>query len=298
MRLRHIEVFHAVYVTGSITNAANFLHVSQPSVSKVLAHAELQLGFALFQRIKGRLSPTVEAQQLFGEVDKVYKQIRSVRNSVENLKKGKTGCINVGLTPALGFDILPKAVAQYKDNHPGVKINILTIHNNEVLQGLLEHTIDFALMFSPPSLPGVEQQFICESQLVMMYPNQYFPTQPKKITLNQLEGHEVIGIWDSGPLGDLIWHRLAEDNVPINTNIKVKTYFLAARLVAQNIGICIIDEFSARGNISDNVSIATIEPTLSFKLKALYLDNHKPSQIATGLLDTIESVANSIRLKT
>lgn len=47
MRLRHIEIFHAIYTTGSITNAAKLLYVSQPSVSKVLAHAELQLGFQL-----------------------------------------------------------------------------------------------------------------------------------------------------------------------------------------------------------------------------------------------------------
>ena len=37
MRLRHIEIFHAIYTTGSITNAAKILHVSQPSVSKVLS---------------------------------------------------------------------------------------------------------------------------------------------------------------------------------------------------------------------------------------------------------------------
>ena len=53
MRLRHIEIFHAIYTTGSITNAAKLLHVSQPSVSKVLSHAEYQLGFKLFERIKG-----------------------------------------------------------------------------------------------------------------------------------------------------------------------------------------------------------------------------------------------------
>ena len=45
MRLRHIEVFHAVYNCGSITGAAKLLNVSQPSISKVLAHAEQQLGF-------------------------------------------------------------------------------------------------------------------------------------------------------------------------------------------------------------------------------------------------------------
>ena len=65
MRLRQIEVFHAVYSCGSVTGAAEILNVSQPSVSKVLAHAEQQLGFPLFDRVRGKLVPTPEADRLF-----------------------------------------------------------------------------------------------------------------------------------------------------------------------------------------------------------------------------------------
>ncbi len=293
MRLRHIEVFHAIYVTGSITNAANFLHVSQPSVSKVLAHAEMQLGFALFQRIKGRLVPTAEAQMLFSEIDKVYKQIRSVRNSAINLKKVKTGNINIGLTPALGFDLIPTAVAQYKIDNPQVNINLQTMHNDEVHQALLEHKIDFALMFSPPPLSGVEMQTICESQLVMMYPNEFYPQQPSTISLEDIAGHQVIGIWDSGPLGDLLWNRLSEDDIEVNADIKVQTYFIAARLAAQGMGVCIIDEFTARGNLSHGISIAEIAPALKFNLKALHLDNKSLSHVASDFLNLINKLANN-----
>ena len=68
MRLQHIEIFHAVYTCGSITAAAKMLNVSQPSVSKVLAHAEQQLGFALFDRLKGKLIPTQETERLITHV--------------------------------------------------------------------------------------------------------------------------------------------------------------------------------------------------------------------------------------
>ncbi|MGB0834636.1 MAG: LysR family transcriptional regulator [Psychrobium sp.] len=293
MRLRHIEVFHAIYVTGSITNAANFLHVSQPSVSKVLAHAEMQLGFALFQRIKGRLVPTAEAQMLFSEIDKVYKQIRSVRNSAINLKKVKTGNINIGLTPALGFDLIPNAVAQYKAANPQVNINLQTMHNDEVHQALLEHKIDFALMFSPPPLSGVTAQSICQSELVMMYPQSFYPHQPASINLSEIAGYQVIGIWDSGPLGDLLWNRLSEDDIEVNADIKVQTYFIAARLAAQGMGVCIIDEFTAQGNLCHDVAIAKIEPALKFNLKALHLENKTLSHVANDFLNLINELANA-----
>lgn len=65
MRLKHIEVFHAVMQTGSVSAAARLLHVTQPAVSRTLQHAELQLGFPLFERVRGRLTPTNEAAALF-----------------------------------------------------------------------------------------------------------------------------------------------------------------------------------------------------------------------------------------
>ena len=68
MRLRHIEVFNAVMQTGSVSAAARLINITQPAVSRTLQHAELQLGFALFQRARGRLTPTNEALALFPRI--------------------------------------------------------------------------------------------------------------------------------------------------------------------------------------------------------------------------------------
>src|SRR5579875_2454335 len=61
MHLRYIELFHAVLTTGSLTGAAKLLNISQPAASKALQHAEDQLGFPLFSRVRGRLQPTQQA---------------------------------------------------------------------------------------------------------------------------------------------------------------------------------------------------------------------------------------------
>ena len=108
MRLRHIEVFHAIYISGSITGAAELLYVSQPSVSKVLSHAEQQLGFPLFHRNKGKLTPTAEAEIMFPEIKRIYQQLKTVRHLAGNIGNGATGIINLAVTPALGFDVLQK----------------------------------------------------------------------------------------------------------------------------------------------------------------------------------------------
>ena len=68
LNLRQIEIFRAVMTTGSISGASQLLFVSQPAVSRLLSHTEQRVGFALFERIKGRLYATPEAKKLFHEV--------------------------------------------------------------------------------------------------------------------------------------------------------------------------------------------------------------------------------------
>lgn len=70
VNLRHIEIFHAVMTTGNLTEAAQMLHTSQPTVSRELARFEKVLGLKLFERTRGRLHPTVQGLRLFEEVQR------------------------------------------------------------------------------------------------------------------------------------------------------------------------------------------------------------------------------------
>lgn len=284
MRLRHIEIFHAIYTTGSITNAAKILHVSQPSVSKVLAHAEMRLGFNLFERVKGRLVPTDEAELLFDEVDRIYQQIRAIKNTAENIKKSDYGSINLGITPALGFNVAPKAISNFHRQNANVSFNVQTVHNDAVLQTLLEHKCDLAVLFSPADMNGVITHHIATSELVVVYPKAIYPSLPSKLTLSELNDHEFIDIGDSGPLGELFWTRLMAENVQLNFPIKVQTYFIAARLVAQGIGICVIDRFTAEANLTEDTAIASFEPPLTFDINLLHMENKGISKAAEAFI--------------
>lgn len=292
MRLRQIEIFHAIYSTGSITNAAKMLHVSQPSVSKVLAHAELQLGFPLFSRVKGRLYPTQEAKVLFGEADKIYQQIHSLKNTVTNINKDGHGTIKLGLTPALGFELLPEVVSQFHQKFPEVNFDLETIHNNAVMQTLLERKCDLAVLFSPPSQPGIAAIELAQSEMVIVYPKSTINTEPKHLSLSDLAGLELINIKDSGPLGNLVWHRLQEQETVLNYKINVQTYFIAARLVAKGCGFCIVDKFTAEGNLVENTAIASFEDPLYFHLSMLHLENRPPSKLESEFIDTLVTVLN------
>lgn len=91
-KLRHMEVFRAVMLTGSINAAAKLLYVSQPAVSKLVSHIETTLDLRLFERSKSRLIPTAEAHALFREIEQVYQAAVRVDEFARALSLGRRAC--------------------------------------------------------------------------------------------------------------------------------------------------------------------------------------------------------------
>ena len=170
MRLRHIEVFHAVYSCGSVTRAAEALKVSQPSISKVLAHAEQQLGFALFNRVRGKLIPTSEANQLFVQVAQVNDGLNRVRQLAANLRSAEQGAIRIAATPAFGIDFLPGAIASYREDHGDIMFSLETLRHEELSSALTDSRIDIGLAFDPGNLPGISGELLGYGRFVVLVP--------------------------------------------------------------------------------------------------------------------------------
>uniref|UniRef100_UPI002989B1D6 LysR family transcriptional regulator n=1 Tax=Providencia stuartii TaxID=588 RepID=UPI002989B1D6 len=87
MRLRHLEIFHAVMRSGSVSGAAQLLNLSQSAASKALAQAEHSLGLALFKRVQGRLVRTREAEELFAQTTLLFAQAENVERLARHLKR-------------------------------------------------------------------------------------------------------------------------------------------------------------------------------------------------------------------
>lgn len=120
MKLRQIEVLHAILQTGSVTGVAKLLNVSQPSFSTVLQHTEAQLGMQPFERAGGRLKASPEAEALFPEIADIFRRVNRVSQNARSLAQGRLGRINVAGTLALANGYIVDAVSIFARTPPDV----------------------------------------------------------------------------------------------------------------------------------------------------------------------------------
>ena len=292
MRLRHIEVFHAVYNTGSVSGAARLLSVSQPSVSKVLSHAELQLGFKLFSRIKGKLVPTFEAHSLIEEVRKAYQQINAISKKAENLKEHTHGHIRVVCMPALGLNLLPMAIEEFNNRFPNVTFNVQTKHYDGVIESLYEYEHDLALVSTGREHPGIESIMIGTGELVHISTQKPDLASANRIKLSEISNDNFISISNTGPLGDLLNQRFAREDISPKTFIQAQTYYLAKSLVESGLGYSILDEFTATSSGPTQLHITGFKPRIEFELKCFF---HKNQPLSKTSVDFVESVKRAYK---
>lgn len=290
MNLRHIEIFHAVYVNGSVSAAARALNISQPSVSKTLRHAETLLGFELFQRTNSRLVPTEDAHALFGDVADIQERVRALREAGRNLRSGGGATLRISALPSLALGALPTAVARFMARRPDVRFDLQTVHHDDLLRKLYERETDIAIAAEVPRGAPLGKVWLGEGELVVLYRDADLPGAAQRIELPQLVGHPFITLAASGPIGQLFVQELERLGIELQEVASARTFYIAAALVRAGVGLSIVDNFTAEASLAEGLAMRPLKPSLTFDVHAMHLLDRPPSALASEFLGVLREV--------
>lgn len=287
MRLRHIEVFHAVMQTGSVSAAARLINVTQPAVSRTLQHAELQLGFPLFERARGRLTPTNEAMALFPHVEKLYEQLDEVQRLAGSLRHGEvTDRLQVLTVFALSREVLPHAVAGFRKRYPNIQVTVQALHTPQVVSGLLLQEADVGFVISSGGQPALERESLAEVDMHCLVPKGLIA--PSKIktagmALEDLVDLPVVALDVKDPLGMRINQACREYGVGLSPVVTVQTYHAALSMAEYGLGVAIVDGCTASAADKRKVHVVPLLPRITVSVNALHFAQRPSSVLARAM---------------
>ncbi len=296
MNLRQIEVFRAVMLARSVTQAAQLLHVSQPGVSRMLSHIELQLGIKLFDRARNRLLPTPEAEALYAEVEQVYRGVNRIGDRARELKDGThLAPLRVLASPSTGLEAVPQALAALGERFASARMNFEVLPAREMVHQLLHREADVAVSTLPIAHPLLTSRVIGQWTLAAVFPADHEFAGRRSLGAAELLRQRLVAFSPDTPQGRAIATWSEQLGVTPNTQFTVRSGQAACALAACGAGVAVVDDLTARASRAQGLAFCAITRAPTFEIAAVTHSGFALSATGTAFIDSAERALKSLR---
>ncbi|MFV5338468.1 LysR family transcriptional regulator, partial [Bacillus paralicheniformis] len=154
MNLHALRLFYSVAETGSVTQAAKQLNISQPAVTSQIKKLEREIDCTLFVP-KGRgILLTQSGAELAKQAKRLFSLEKEIELYVEQLREGSIGKLRIAATFLPANYLLPRWLSRYKKLYPGTDVEISTINYQKAIDQLVNYEADIGFIggiteFSP-----------------------------------------------------------------------------------------------------------------------------------------------------
>ena len=272
MNFRQIEVFRAVMITKTVSGASRLLNVSQPGLSRMLKYTEDRLGFALFDRVSGRLVPTKEAQELFVEIEAIYKKIEGLDFLVQKIERGEDTVFRIGAQPSVGRYIVPRALGALNKKFENLTIQFDILSLQQVADYLVREEGEYAVGVFAVEHPNIVSEMFSEAPFVCVLPHDHPLSEKQHVTIKDLRDERLISFRSDTPHGSRIVLMYEQAKVDRIVSTYVRFAETACTFVKNGLGVAIVDAFTVMGETGQGLEIRPIKDA---PLMPIYVHRNK-----------------------
>lgn len=266
---RMLEVFRAVILNGSMSEAAIVLHISQPAVSRLIKDLEFEIGFRLFERRHGRIYPNDDALKFYEEVHRAYIGLNHISQAAEQIRAKENSTLRIACMPAIGLSIMPKIIADFKKLYPGVAISFKVVRSETAVQLISSLQCDLAIVEASVSTLSAKDGPTFGFDSVCVLPPGHTLANNDIITPNDLENEVFISL---DPDSRTRFHiDSVFENAGIKRYMQIETPMtnMACSLVLEGCGISIVDPMTAAVFARQGLVSLPFYPAASFSFHTL-----------------------------
>jgi DNA-binding transcriptional LysR family regulator len=146
MNLEQLRGFLEVARLGNFTQAAEYLHLAQPSLSRQIASLENDLGAELFRRARGGSTLTTAGDVVLPLARRMLADAESVRRELAELAGLQRGRVRLGATPTLCISLVPEVLRAFHRAHPAIELHLSEQGSRRLLDELASGELDLAII--------------------------------------------------------------------------------------------------------------------------------------------------------
>jgi DNA-binding transcriptional LysR family regulator len=256
--LPQILAFLEVARRGNLSRAAEALYVSQPTLTARLQSLETELGEQLFVRTRRGMRLTEAGEAFLPYAEHAVKAIEDGRERLGELRSGTVGRLVLGAPPTVSTYTLPALLARFTEEHPGVRLTVMTGTSEEILEMVLHDRIQLGLMraLGHPEVEAVP--VYSDSLLLVVSPSHRLAG--RKVRLADLGGEPLVLFGRSSSYRDFTEAVFRQAGVMPDSVLELDNIEAAKKMVEHGIGISLVPDSAVMADLASGV-LALVQVT-------------------------------------
>jgi len=276
---RQVEAFRAMMLTGSVTEAARLMAVTQPAASRLLRDFQSLLKMELFERRGTGLVPTAAASSFVG--------LERIAAAAEEIRGRRTGTLRVAAMPALANGYLPRLAGHFLKERPNLNLAFFGVISPIVVDWVMNNQCDVGFAEVPIAHSGLPNQRLPALPRVAILPAGHHLEAKEVIEPRDFEGETFVSLSAGSTSRHLIDQVFNRGDVRRVQRIETNLSEIMCGMVSSGLGIGICDPFTAQEFATRGIVVRPFAPRIEFEFAAVFPVQRSPSPVALDLVETL-----------
>ncbi|MBW3493506.1 LysR family transcriptional regulator [Bacillus sp. FDAARGOS_1420] len=284
MDFRQLYYFKEIVKQGSISKAAEVLHIAQPPLSQLLKKLETDLGTTLIHRYRQKWELTATGEILYQYANQMLMQIQDVKQQIQEIEQGIGGTVSIGVSSTCS-NMLIDYVSTFRTQYPNVKIKIVTGNSEELLKRLEQREIDVALLLRLGNSEQYEMKILKKQPTAVIIPSSWAASfSSQHVTIEQIAQFpfSMLGAMEGLSFNEDLFKVFDEHQVKPNIIIECKDIRMVVALVSRGLGLSVIPRMDYTSSFLEHTTLFELKQ-FDFQLEPVIvkLKDQRISKVAS-----------------
>jgi len=291
VNVKGLEALRAFMEGGSLNEAAQRLHRTQPQVSRLLAALEEEVGFPLFNREKRRLVPTAEARELYAHVEYALYRLDELKLAAARVRAQQRRHVRILTAPHVTDALLAEAMAVLTEEDPGFTASIDSRSRLDIELWVGKEQFDLGITVLPLDSDALDIEPMVTIRAVAVMREDHPLAAKKTVQIEDLIDLPLVANAPRTVMRQRI--EAAFRNIGVKPRIRLETPngLVACELAGRGLGLAVADGFVARSSLKPGMVIRPFEPAIELTYVFIFPKWQARTQIVNRLATLIREAA-------
>jgi LysR family transcriptional regulator, regulator for metE and metH len=254
---RHLQMICAIAESGSMTNAAIKLFLTQPSLSHQLKDIESRLGTQLFLRVNKKLVLTPAGERLLREANEILPRLKRIESDLQN-GGGSPKMLRISTQCYTCYHWLPRLMSAFQRDYADIQFDVVTEAMSDTSEFLLSDKIDLAVTSIKPDKAGIHCEKLFDDEQVLIVPQGHRLAKKEFVTSGDFEGEHMVIYKESRGTDYFIAKVLEPAGVNLSRITRMQLTEARVELVKAGLGITVLSKWLVRPFLAGKGSVRQI----------------------------------------